>query len=285
MYLRAIVFYLMISVLLMYSNSFAKNDFALFTFSPKDQTIMIEKVKAYRKNVIGGNKPNESESNVTTRIVYKKTETGWNILASPLEITMKRDGKAINNPLFDILRSNSIKYQVTKNGQMTGVLGYKSIKSDIYKQFEKDTGNKVAKLFDEDVMKKKAFAEWHQKTGRYLGKRVINNEKWEDKETYKLPNGKNLEYMVEREFILNEKFKGKDYVKIIIRYFAGDDEIVNKDNTFITGSAELIIDPGTMLIYSQKMERHIKIDVNLGNKEPVAVELHEKRDYLYEYIM
>ena len=223
------------------------------------------------------------ESLVTTRVIFNKTDQGWNIVTTPLEIEMKRNGKAVENPVFQILRNNPVTYELNKKGKIKNVSGYGDISERILKSFDNELGPKLSKLFDKDAMKKKAIAEWNLRTGDYVGKEVKNGEQWNKKEDFILPDGSSFKYDVKINFFLNEKYKDKDCVKILMIYSGKEPLKEKKYNAVIKGEAQVLVDPFTMMIYFQKVERDILMDVNIKENKRIPVRITEKRIYSYQY--
>lgn len=251
-------------------------DKVTLVFSPKDQSVVTETVNAVLIKKIG-TEVIKDESKVKTRLLFHKTEKGWDIKALPVEIEMKRNSEVVANPVSQILMDNPVVYKIDKDGHIKDVKGYAEIQKSLYQTFNMDYADAVAKVFNEKDMKQKAFLEWNMRTGNYVGKTVYNDFISLDKQDIYLSKDNSLTCDIKTRFLLNQTFKNKNLLKIIITY---NNRAYNKDHV-INGTAEIFVDPLTMKIYSQKIEKNMSFLIDRPGSNPVRVSIEEKRDYSY----
>jgi|GEM_PF-5536669 len=249
-----------------------------FMFNPEDKTVMIENTEAVKKEIVNKETVKSEKSVVKTRIIYNKTQNGFNLVVQPLEIKFKLNNEPVENPVFDILKESPVIYNIDQKGQFQGLSGYDKIKKLFYENFTEEFASQIAQIFNKEKMEQKAEFEWAQKTGSYAGRTVSHKEKWERKEKLNFEQTDPVSFNVVTQFFLNEKFNEKDCVKIVINYENEDDK-----RPFIKGNAVVYTDPDTMNIYSQTMERTLYFNKKNDKGEEIPAKIYEKREYDYEY--
>jgi len=245
-----------------------------FTFEPKDKMVMLERVKAVNEEIINGVVIQKQESFVSTKVLYNKINAGFALKAEITKINFIIDGQKTQNPVFEALMECPVIYEIDYLGRFSDLKGYDKFKDILYKNFTKEFADEISKIFAEKEMKEKARFDWNQKTGNYAGKKVSNNEKWKSKEQITLPGGNKTDVDIETVFFLNEKFEGKDCIKIEIFY-----KNSNKGENNLKGKTFIFMNPLNMNIYSISSDRTFIVKTDKGENT-----LREKREYNYEYI-
>jgi hypothetical protein len=245
-----------------------------FTFEPKNKMAVLERVKAVNEEIVNDIVIQKQESLVSTKILYDKTSQGFDLKAEITKIEFFINGEKNINPVFEVLVKHPIVYKIDNSGKLYDVKGYDEFKNILYENFTREFADEISKIFDEDLMKEKAKFDWNQKIGNYAGKKVSHKEKWTEKQKIALWDNNNTNVNVETVFFLDEKFKGKDCVKIEISY-----KDSNKGENKVKGKAVIYINPLNMDIYSIFSEKNMTIDTKKQKKV-----LREKREYNYEYI-
>ncbi|MGM0418250.1 MAG: hypothetical protein ACQEQS_05970 [Thermodesulfobacteriota bacterium] len=249
-----------------------------FNFRPENKTVMIENTEAVKKEIVNKETIKSEKSVVETRVIYNKTQNGFNLVVQPLDIKFKLDNEPVENPVFDILKESPVIYKIDEKGKFQGLSGYDEIKKLFYENFTEEFASQISRIFNKEKMEQKAEFEWAQKTGSYAGKTVTHKEKWERKEKLNFEQTDPVSFNVVTRFFLNEKFNKKDCVKIVINYENEDDK-----RPFIKGNAVVYTDPDTMNIYSQTMERTLYFNKKTDKGEDIPAKIYEKREYDYEY--
>jgi hypothetical protein len=243
-----------------------------FRFAPKDKMVMLERVDAVNEEILDDKLIQEQKSLVSTKILYTRTEKGFELKAEITKIEFFINGEKTENPVFELLMECPIVYKIDSSGRLFEVNGYDKFNKILYENFTKEFADEISGIFNEQEMTEKAKFDWDQKIGNYVGKTVSDREKWTEKKELSIPGGQKTDVDVETVFILNQKIDGKDCIKIEISYMDSD-----KSGKNLKGKTDIFMDPATMEIYSMSTERTVGIE-----KENKL--LREKREYYYEYI-
>jgi hypothetical protein len=303
------LFLLLITIFFLYlGTSFAiEAKMIKFTFNPKNGTTFIQTLTTTREKDLGlfGTQVDESVS--TTKITVKKTEGGWEIIAQPLTAVMKRNGQVVEHPIFKLLSKLVITYQLDQQGVLKEIIGYDEVLTNAL--FPPQVVKKVAPLLNADALKQKAISEWNGRIGDYLGKTISLGDSWEAVAPITLPNGTNLNYKITTHFKTLEPCGNIKCLRIEQNYESDVKGIAEKTNEVIKSLAEgvepnslqeglpvmkdqgssiqgtviRLIDPNTMLIYQEELERTMFLEMELAGTGPIPTKMIEKRIYHFEY--
>lgn len=280
----------------------------VFTFSPKNGTTYIQKLTITREKQLGPAGTQLEESVSTTKVMMKQTDEGWDVIGEPIKAVMKRNGKIINNPIVDILSKVTVIYKLDKEGNLIDIEGLEKVIESVNVQFPPQLTKQLEPILNPEYLKQKEASEYNGRIGDYLGKTVSKGEVWEYDVPFTLPNGTNLTYRIKTHFLEMLSCDKSKCIKIE-QVYASDAEGVadlassvvkgvaesikessddndpkfNKKNASINGKVIRLIDPKTMLIYKEELERTIHMDMDLPGQGLVPIKLIEKRTYEIDY--
>ena len=286
-------------------NAFAKN--IIFSFDPKDGTTFTQKLSTTREKQLGPAGTQIDESLSMTKIICKKTKEGWDINAQPINAIMKRNGKEVNNPIVSLLSKVKITYKLDQEGVLKDIVGYEKVWEALSSQFPPEVAQKLAPMLNSETLKQREIAEWNGRIGDYLSKEISIGDVWEYEVPFTLPSGVDLNYKVKTHFkeqiqcgkskcifieqIYDSAAEGmadlmNDVVKTVSE---GDEEKkkimpkVSQSGSSIKGKVTRVIDPTTMNIYKEEIERTMQMEMDVPGHGRIPTKMIEKRSYEYEY--
>ncbi len=288
-----------------------------FSFSPKDGTTYIQKLITLREKQIGSAGTQTEESVSTTKISIKKTKEGWDVIAKPESAIMKKNGQIINNPIVNLLTKITLIFKLDQQGAIKDVVGFETLTKMINSQFPPPVVKKLETLLNSEILKQKEIAEWNGRVGDYLGKTISIDDIWENEIPYTLPNGVNLVYKVKTHFkslkpcgktncvlieqVYDSTIEGMDSLAndllkpIVEKVKKGSNEskpeviqnkskpAVSQNHSSMKGKAIRLIDPTTMLIYQEKIERTIQMEMEIKGLGRVPTKVIETRVFEFDY--
>ena len=247
------------------------------------------------------------ESHATTNVKCLKTQSGWDIIAQPVDTTMQRNGKVVDDPVIKLLSKNVLTYKLDPTGQLKDIVGYKELIETMNSQLPPEIVQKLAPVINSDALKKREAAIWDGRIGDYIGQSVSIGDTWEYEVPYTLPNGIALNYKIKTHF-KQKKPCGKSTCVLIEQIYdsaaegmddaanqimASTAEVMEQDKadlpqahqtgSSIKGKVTRLIDPSTMLIYHEEMERTMKMEMEIPGMGIVPSNMLEKRIYEYNY--
>ncbi len=234
-----------------------------------------------------------------TKVTSQKTKDGYSIVFTPVSLMSTVNGKPYNDPIIAILKDVTVTYQLDENGQLVDVHGY----GEMIEVFKATLGRKlppaIEKLLSEETFVNKAAQEWGARIGSYVGMDAEIGDVWAGIEETPLPTGGTMAFYMVTKLAELVKCGAADCVRIEFSFASNDQElkdlmgdlwsevaemgklkeIPNVSNASVAGRGERIIDPATMMIYSETIERTIDMTVKLQGQEAVEITSVERREY------
>lgn len=93
-------------------------------------------------------------------------------------------------------------------------------------------------------------AEWEGRVGWFAGKKAAIGDVWEVESDFALPTGGTIKYRTKIEFAERVSVAGRECVRVRYTYDTGPGSAMR-----VEGGGERVVDPATMLIYSETLER------------------------------
>ena len=106
---------------------------------------------------------------------------------------------------------------------------------------------------------------------------------FEHEDALDLPNGANIRRKSVTTVVGPEDCGPNTCVRIRATHQNADAEDVEGPQAEISGTVNRLINPSTMLIYEESMERTIKMTADVPTIGPTTMEMHETREYEYQY--
>ncbi|MEW6203384.1 MAG: hypothetical protein AB1546_15500 [bacterium] len=276
----------------------------VFRFAPPDGIKFTVNAKVNEVKSLGEFEQHTTVSELETNVVINKSDDGCKIIHKLKSADVKRDGKDFPNPVSSLLKDIQITYEVDKYGQIVSVSGYDKLIEKLKEMTTESAAEALSEVKDEQVLVGKDMAEWNSKIGYFIGLTPAVGDMWIMVEQYPMPTGEMIYYYSALKFVEKVKCGGSECIKITFDYntsaetlaeqvemtkekivesagLAGD--LVNVADVAIEGEGERLIDPATMLIYSETITRTVKMDMEIPGKGTVRGIKREKREYSYDY--
>ena len=273
-----------------------------FRFNPPDDfPAYISTFKSTRTTDMGVFGKRTLTSEGSAKITTDKMPEGYSVTFAPISFTMMEDGEPVENPFLSFVQNITMTYELDIDGQLVEIRGFNGLVEKFHASLPDELASTFVKLLDEEALRNKTIQEWEARVGQFIGTDVDIGDMWVGVEETPLPAGGSMEFYSVTKFAERVKFDGVDCVRLEFSYTADAEELKPLMNTLseeigkiaetknlnmgdidIEGTGERIINPTTMVIYSETVERTIKSTMDAPGQPPVGVNVVDKREYGYE---
>jgi hypothetical protein len=275
-----------------------------FRFDPGgDDSRFTQRVTTTRTKDLGGGDARVDESKTETGVQVRRTESGYLVSATPMSAEMTRDGRPIENPIANALQQIEMSYRLDEEGRLVEITGVEEAVDRIMSSLPEEARQAVSGLINAEMLIARETTEWNGRIGDFIGATVTTGDTWSWEAPFTLPNGEEIPF---HTVIAFEKILpcgscsclevvtsyssdatamanlASETVSKIVESAGEGTEVANASGT-IEGVSRRVIDPNTMRIHSEHLERTISFVLDQGVSEPAPVVMTEERDYRYEY--
>ncbi|MBZ0165356.1 MAG: hypothetical protein K8I00_01025 [Candidatus Omnitrophica bacterium] len=274
-----------------------------FVFNPPDGITYKETATMTRSKDMGsfGKQVDKSEQFMDVRI--QRTPEGYNILSTLRDMTFTRDGQKITEPFLTAMLGISMEYQLDPLGYIQDITGLAAVLDKMLASMP-DLPPTVKQVLSEDALKNKSMTEYNGRIGDFIGKTFEIGDVWSTESEFTLPDGTTIDYLSVIRFKSMEPCGQTRCVRVEYVYDADPATLKNfvqdiydeldpavKQNlekltvteTRINGSGTRLIDPATMLIYDEELNRTISVPMALPEQGKIPVVMTETRVYQFDY--
>jgi hypothetical protein len=279
----------------------------IFRFNPPDATAFTLSIKTTKSTSMGPMMGRSEDGELVTKYTISRTADGYRMTGNSVSHTMIRDGNKTENPVMALLKDVPITTNMDKNGRAVSVTGYDKFIEKMNENLPPEAVKQMAPMFNEESMSKNVMTEWNGRIGNLVGRSCLVGETWIVSDEIEMPGRSPMIFYTALKITENVNIKGHDCVKVEFEYnsdpaglaeFSGKTvgeievesgvESVTQDATMgsVTGKGERVIDPATMLVYSEKMTRTLKMEMQMmaqGQQQKMEMIADEKREYIYDY--
>ena len=237
-------------------------------------------------------------------ITVDKNPDGYSVTFAPLSFTMTQDAAPVENPILDFLQNITVTYELDVDGKLVEISGVEGLFDEFRASLPPGLPPNVTAMLNADAFRDKTVQEWESRIGQFVGMDVDIGDVWAGVEQVPLPVGGTMAFYSATKIAEQVKFDGVDCVRIQFAFntdaeelndFMGvlwediaemleTEEIPTVSGSEVVGEGERIIDPTTMLIYSETTNRTMKSSVDVPGQGTVEMVVVEKREYGYEKI-
>lgn len=269
-----------------------------FRFAPPNGVKSLQTIVTKRLMVFDGLGEQKDHAEIKSAFLYQTTRDGYTISVTSKSSNMTRDGLLGEDPIAKLLKDVEIVFHVLGNGQISDIQGYDKVEEKAQTTLSEDLKPVLLPALREETLKSKDITEWNDKIAHFAGSEVSIGESFQQAVPFALPNGMIVVCQMHTTIARLEACPPGKCVRIEIRYNSDAAEstslVANSQTTFlpessfvsdthILGSASRLIDPNTMLIYSEKMSRTIKMNTEIPGMGPIPTTVNESRSYTFEY--
>lgn len=273
----------------------------VFIFDPPDKDTYVESVVKIKEITLGGQKRVDKIMGTSENFV-EKNEKGYVITNKVASMSFYRDGQEVKNPVFDVLQSVEVKYLVDEKGELVDIKGYEKVEKALLEALPREVAERLSAVLNEETMINKAKAEWNGRIGDFLGEDAGVGSSWAGISEYELPNGGAIKYYSATKVADTVECGKFECVRIEFSYTTDKDELSrflkNTTKNIVEGLAEIemdvnvvelsgggerIIEPSTMRIHSEKIDRVMKMQIQAPGQGQQEAVVEESSEFTFEY--
>lgn len=276
-----------------------------FRFAPPDGVSYIEAVTLTKVRELGQGRMQTDVAQAETNVTIKKTPSGYNVVGVPSSLRMTRNGTKVEGAFVTAPLGATITYELDKNGQIQKVTGYKELVRRLVQSLPQAAAS-VSSVLNEETMVRKDVAEWNGRIGNFVGREVQIGDVWTSSDEFSLPTGDVITFHSVTHIAGKEQCGTLDCIRVRFAYHSDADalkdyvakvlgDVANRAGVkppgmkpgragvLLEGSGERVVDPATMLIYSERYQRTLKLPMRIPGQGEIVTALHETKEYRFDY--
>jgi hypothetical protein len=278
-----------------------------FQFNPPSGTRATTVYRMQKTRTIEGQPPVNDEAEVTTEGIFKRVGNGFEYAQKTLSATMRRNSAPVNDPTVSLLSQLRPVFTISAGGEVTDIKGFAEVEAQIKAAVSPQVAAALAPLLNEAALVGRERAEWNARYADFAGGKFKIGDSIDLQAPQPLPSGETLTYTIRTAFPRWEPCPAGSCVRIE-QVYESDAAALARLATSITqkvaaaasappslapeftktgprlsGSLSRLIDPRTMLIHSERVERTLTFQMNVPGKGPTPVVQHEVRSYTHTY--
>jgi hypothetical protein len=265
-----------LALTLLLAGTASAGDSITFRYAPPPGTRYVEVVHTTTTTELIGVAEQSSEMTTRTAIDIARVDGVYHITNRPISAEMKRDGQPVTDPVLKALLDVVIVYRISAEGRMLAIEGFEGLEDKLGKTLPEGT-------FDPERIMASGTAEWNGRVGNLAGRTVSIGDVLVGNSTLPLPNGQKMEYKLHTEIARLEPCGEKSCV-VIATHYQNTEAEGDVGGASILGEGERLLDPNTMLVYRETIQRTLEATGNVPGRGEVTTRSIERREYSYEYI-
>lgn len=140
-----------------------------FRFDPPDSITFIQHLTTTRVSTTEGAAPRTDVTVSRTEIQIQKGENGFTVRATPLSITLTRNGQEIQNPLLPLLLAMKVTIETDERGEVLDVHGYGDLATLIDSLLPPAVAGQLGGTLTEQAMVAREISEWNDRIADMSG--------------------------------------------------------------------------------------------------------------------
>jgi hypothetical protein len=275
-----------------------------FSFNPPSGTTFIQTLKATKLSLTDQGIGRNDVSELTARVTMSRTPTGWTVVAVPESFEMTRNDRKVDHPILSALSNVTVTYALDSNGQLLSVSGYREVLDKIRATLPPGAADRLGSFLDEDALLQKERTDWNGRIGDYIGQTAEVGESWTSESDFQLPTGDTIRFHTLTKIGAEEECDDHRCVRIEFSYSSRAEGLPGLMETIkdslslgsnapissegdttevLTGGGYRLIDPKTMLVYSEEIWRTMKISTTEPGGGKTTMTVEERREYRFDY--
>lgn len=241
-----------------------------FTFNPEDGFEFRESQTMIMTTELGmkGMPPLKGLFEVTKDVKVEKSGNNFTVTTTPVSYSNTVNGVEFKEPSMWVSANSQEKFTVSKKGKIKKITGYKEKFDELTSGLTPEEEGMYGKNFNEDYLYKTFKESWKLMVSSDVGKSTRKGTKWSVKSVMYRPDDDKLAIKVDKEVGDRVACNDKDTEIrcIVVSYTYNYNELGKDPNgVIIAGKGEKIVDPKTMILYSEKSHYFMELDVkNIG---------------------
>lgn len=277
-----------------------------FRLAPPDGTMVEEHVTRVVGSDYGSRGTRIDVLNAVSVQKYMKSEEDtYRIRVDIQGISALKNGKPVVNPIVEAMRNARLFYVIDPSGRVARIEGMdgvaKILKSHIPKQ---KLTPEVEKAISAEDMEQKEMADWNARFGSWNRQFFLPGKMYYGIGTYTLEPGMFIRYGISAKVIPDiscyEGAKIRNCVKVRFEY-ATEPDLIEKGRMasireaaefmkrgdvvggMLEGHLERIVDPSTLLIYSEVQKKTVLFPLSVSDTEEIRVRRIERTEFKYRF--
>jgi hypothetical protein len=278
----------------------------VFRFQPPDGTNVRQTYKSERLRTVEGHPAMIDEVEGVAEGKFRHVADGFEYSHKTISYTMRRNGAAYNDPISGLLSKFQITYVISKAGELTDIRGFGEVEKLVKTTMPAQMAAALAPILNEASLVAKEKADWNARYSDFANATFKIGDVIDVQVPQSLPNGETINYTIRTSFPGWEPCPAGICIRLNQIYESDATELaklvegvlgsvasavsapqialkVEKEATRITGSLTRLVDPKTMLIYSEQMKRTISMRVQVPGQGMLPTVLKESRTYTLTY--
>lgn len=278
----------------------------VFRFQPPDGTRVRLTYTMQRNRLIEGQPATKDESETQTEGVFRRVGETFEYSPKTVAASMRRNGTPVNDPISGLLSKIQATYVVSAGGEAISIKGFGEIEAIIKSMMPAPLAAALAPMLNEATLVGQQKAEWNARYAEFADGKFRIGDVIDVEAPQQLPNGTTITYTIRTKFPGWEPCAAGKCIRLEQVYESDAEELARmaqgvatrvaeavsiapptsqspKPAARITGSLSRLIDPKTMLIYSEQVKRTISMQLQVPGKGAVPTVQEESRTYSYAY--
>ncbi len=274
-----------------------------FVFNPPDGVKYIETASMTRSKDMADLGKQVDRTEQIIDVMMEKNDDGYRLKSTLREMTFTRNGQIVQEPFLDAMLDMTMTYDIGPDGNVRDIIGLDKVIDKMLANLP-ELPPSVKNVINEDAMKKKSIVEYNGRIGDFIGREYEIGDVWTSESQFTLPDGTSVDYMTVIRFTGTADCGQTRCVRVeyvydadpaVLKNFIADvyedldpeatlylDQISATDMK-ISGSGKRLIDPDTMLIYDEELNRRIEMPMDIPGRGRVPMVMTETRLYEYNY--
>lgn len=274
-----------------------------FTFHPPDSITFLQIQTIVKNTDMGQMDTIDEVVELVTRMTITRTMDGYSVTATPLSITATRNGQPVDDPILALAQNIVVDYHLDKSGKLVKIGGYERLKDIMREIIPAEICEALSAVLNEEALKQRDAAEWNRRIGNFVGMRAIPGDSWAAIDSIPIPTGEHVTFYSLTRHGGQAECDNHQCVKLVFDYNsdasaltalandslggllgrAADSFSSGTSEARIVGSGQRLIDPSTMLIYYEVVERTLTGKMTRSDQVDADVVETERREYKYDY--
>jgi len=213
-----------------------------------------------------------------SRVNIHRTPTGFTLESVPIFTKVVRDGLEVQDAIVSLLQDFIISYDLDARGQMLAVHGHENLLGSMQARFSSGEVENLSTVFNEQIFTERETLEWNNRFGVLIGRSAVVGESWEETEEYNLPMGGKAILHTKTDVLGQTQCEKNNCLKLRTSYSSEDGAEIE-----VSGQGIRFIDPATMLIYSEFVERTVKTRPQIPGLSQDQVKITEKKEFIADF--
>lgn len=275
-------------------------------FQPPDGAKVKLSYRLERTRIIDGQPQVKDVGETTTEGVFKRIGAGFEYAPRTVASTLSRNGDPVNDPIIALLSKVPVTYLISAAGEAQSIKGYGELEALMKATVAPQVAAALAPILNETALVARDTAEWNARYAEWGDGEFRIGDVVDVEAPQSLPNGETIKYTIRTTFARWEPCPAGQCVRLeqiyesdaaaLAKIATGVIERVSAATSApaglvaasgkgarVSGSLTRLIDPKTMLIYSEQVRRVISMNLQVAGKGMVPSTQEEIRTYTYSY--